>query len=98
MSTVLHYTATAHPDASAPGEKTEAGTCWICLGEEGEQDSGPIIQPCLCPRQVHQKCLARWQLQNAGRMCVLDLRTCLASIHRYVAAVQTQQTSECQLQ
>ena len=98
MSTVLHYTATVHPDASEPGEKTEAGTCWICLGEEGEQDSGPIIQPCLCPRQVHQKCLARWQLQNAGKTCVLDLQTCLASIHCYTATARTQHAKANKLQ
>ena len=81
MSTILQFAASVHAHASEPGEKTEAESCWICLGEGGEQDSGPIIQPCLCPRQVHQKCLARWQLQNAGKTCVLDLRICLASIH-----------------
>ena len=25
------------------------------------------MQPCLCPRYAHENCLARWQLQNAGK-------------------------------
>lgn len=36
--------------------------CWICLGSEG-----PLTTPCACPRSVHPQCLARWQLQQAGR-------------------------------
>lgn len=35
--------------------------CWICL-----EDEGSLTQPCACPRHVHQKCLARWQLQKSG--------------------------------
>jgi hypothetical protein len=26
----------------------------------------PLILPCRCPRPVHARCLARWQLQSAG--------------------------------
>mmetsp|Transcript_34660 Transcript_34660/g.87720 ORF Transcript_34660/g.87720 Transcript_34660/m.87720 type:complete len:397 (-) Transcript_34660:2151-3341(-) len=37
-------------------------TCWICL------DSSPgLVRPCKCPRSAHPKCLARWQLQSAGK-------------------------------
>lgn len=38
--------------------------CWICLSSEG-----PLSHPCRCPedRVVHKKCLARWQLQSAGK-------------------------------
>jgi hypothetical protein len=26
-----------------------------------------MISPCKCPRKVHPQCLARWQLQQAGK-------------------------------
>ncbi len=39
--------------------------CWICLDEK--QEGQPLYSPCACPRKVHPKCLARWQLQQAGR-------------------------------
>lgn len=42
-------------------------TCWICLGDATDKGDGPLMQPCLCPRYAHQRCLARWQLQNAGK-------------------------------
>ncbi|GLI60308.1 hypothetical protein VaNZ11_002424 [Volvox africanus] len=44
----------------------EEDVCWVCL--EGSSDlSGAMEHPCACPRGVHAKCLARWQLQSAGR-------------------------------
>ncbi|GIL65689.1 hypothetical protein Vafri_19242 [Volvox africanus] len=44
----------------------EEDVCWVCL--EGSSDlSGALEHPCACPRGVHAKCLARWQLQSAGR-------------------------------
>ncbi|GIL91947.1 hypothetical protein Vretimale_18554 [Volvox reticuliferus] len=44
----------------------EEDVCWVCL--EGSSDlSGSLEHPCVCPRGVHAKCLARWQLQSAGR-------------------------------
>lgn len=45
-------------------DTSENEACWICLdsGEAGDM----LIQPCSCPRHVHSKCLARWQLQSAG--------------------------------
>ena len=43
--------------------------CWICLESASK---APLIQPCACPgRFVHEKCIARWQLQSAGKQCVL---------------------------
>jgi hypothetical protein len=36
--------------------------CWICFGSDGD-----TRMACKCPRQVHPKCLARWQLQQAGK-------------------------------
>jgi hypothetical protein len=43
----------------------EEDCCWLCLGgsEEGE-----LLAPCSCPnRRAHRACLARWQLQCAGK-------------------------------
>ena len=51
---------------TGPSDGLEA-TCWICLGDATNTESGEMIQPCLCPRYAHQKCLARWQLQSAGK-------------------------------
>ena len=48
-----------------------AECCWICLSEEGELSS-----PCRCPRKVHMECLARWQLQQAGRSEEQTCRFC----------------------
>ncbi|KAL6759150.1 hypothetical protein V8C86DRAFT_1787232, partial [Haematococcus lacustris] len=39
--------------------------CWICLDEA--QDNQRLMRPCRCPRSAHPRCLARWQLQQAGR-------------------------------
>lgn len=39
--------------------------CWICM--EGARPGSPLVQRCACPRVVHDKCIARWQLQSAGK-------------------------------
>ncbi|EFJ50460.1 hypothetical protein VOLCADRAFT_58469, partial [Volvox carteri f. nagariensis] len=44
----------------------EEDVCWVCL-EGASEVSGVLEHPCACPRGVHAKCLARWQLQSAGR-------------------------------
>ncbi len=41
--------------------------CWICLEEETDTGDNNLFSPCKCPRKVHPQCLARWQLQQAGR-------------------------------
>ena len=41
--------------------------CWICLDDSGSEKEA-LVSPCNCPRKVHPKCLARWQLQQAGRL------------------------------
>eukprot|EP00798_Chlamydomonas_sp_ICE-L_P001297 gene1297-32646_t len=46
----------------SPRVSEDEDTCWICL-----ESSGELSQPCSCPRFCHQKCMARWQLQQAGR-------------------------------
>ena len=59
----------AHKTESTASEACDGleATCWICLSDAGDIDSGALIEPCLCPRLAHQRCLARWQLQNAGK-------------------------------
>lgn len=48
----------------------DSDCCWICLcGEE----AGELASVCSCPRRVHEKCLARWQLHSAGRRWVMRL-------------------------
>ncbi|KIY96035.1 hypothetical protein MNEG_11925, partial [Monoraphidium neglectum] len=49
---------------SSGGEDEGGPACWICLGGASE---APLGTPCACPRPVHAQCLARWQLQQAGR-------------------------------
>jgi RING-variant domain len=47
--------------------ESESEMCWICLEEAAEDGSHTLMSPCRCPRKVHPQCLARWQLQQAGR-------------------------------
>jgi RING-variant domain len=50
------------PDATDATDAPDASeACFICL-----QESGDLVRPCRCPRHVHARCLARWQLQRAG--------------------------------
>jgi hypothetical protein len=53
------------PCAASPDDAASDGGagCWICL----DAGDGPLITPCACPHPVHPRCLARWQLQQAGR-------------------------------
>lgn len=39
--------------------------CWICHG--GGEAHAPLITPCHCNLPVHLRCLAHWQLINAGK-------------------------------
>ena len=43
--------------------------CWIC--HEGDSAGMPLADPCRCKcMKAHRPCLARWQLQQAGRTYV----------------------------
>jgi len=55
----------------------EHDSCWICLSSDGE----PLVRACNCPadRIVHKKCLARWQLQSAGKSEEHSCRFCHAA-------------------
>ncbi|KAG2439930.1 hypothetical protein HXX76_004049 [Chlamydomonas incerta] len=59
----------------AHDEQEDGPSCWICLGTEGM-----LSNPCMCPRKVHPSCLARWQLQQAGRKEERSCRFCNASL------------------
>ena len=49
--------------------------CWICMGR-----APPFLRPCLCPKSVHGRCLARWQLQKAGQSEETQCRFCQATL------------------
>lgn len=57
---------------------TEAPSCWVCLNGAGENEKGDdgLVWPCRCPRAAHRRCLARWQLQSAGRTEESTCRFC----------------------
>lgn len=48
--------------------------CWICLDENKRGQE--LRSPCACPRKVHPQCMARWQLQQAGRPEETNCRYC----------------------
>ncbi|KAI8465739.1 MAG: hypothetical protein J3K34DRAFT_525116 [Monoraphidium minutum] len=52
-------------DAVTDSSDSSDRCCWICLGPAAA--GAPLAAPCACPRPVHGACLARWQLQQAGR-------------------------------
>uniref|UniRef100_A0A7S0RQR2 RING-CH-type domain-containing protein n=1 Tax=Chlamydomonas leiostraca TaxID=1034604 RepID=A0A7S0RQR2_9CHLO len=60
-------------DAS-PMDVEADDVCWICLDDN--QDEQVLMSPCKCPRKVHPKCLARWQLQQAGKQEETTCRFC----------------------
>ena len=61
-------TITTSPVNTVYDSMEEPEVCWICLdGSSGEAGKESMMRPCLCPRRVHAKCLARWQLRQAGR-------------------------------
>jgi hypothetical protein len=45
----------------------ENKVCWICLDADAESLGSKPVAPCGCPTVVHKKCLANWQLVQAGR-------------------------------
>ncbi|EFJ46303.1 hypothetical protein VOLCADRAFT_46480, partial [Volvox carteri f. nagariensis] len=59
--------------------------CWICL--DGTKDRDPLINPCRCPRKVHPRCLARWQLQQAGRLEETNCRFCQSNLADWKASL-----------
>lgn len=78
-----HWGAWHHQPAHAPhvhapfGAQDSDDFCWICLDDVSK---GQLINPCRCPRKVHPTCLARWQLQQAGRAEETQCR-CVVAAH-----------------
>ncbi|KXZ51012.1 hypothetical protein GPECTOR_14g253 [Gonium pectorale] len=62
----------------APADMETDDMCWICLDDTKDKD--PLINPCKCPRKVHPRCLARWQLQQAGRLEETNCRFCQCNL------------------
>lgn len=60
--------------SSSEAAAANAEVCWICF--EAEKRGEPLVAPCSCPRRVHRRCLARWQLQSAGRTEETRCRFC----------------------
>ncbi|KAL6761802.1 zygote specific protein [Haematococcus lacustris] len=53
-------------------------TCFICLDGEA---IGPLVVCCGCTaRPVHVRCMARWQLQAAGKMEEETCRFCMQQL------------------
>lgn len=54
--------------------ENDEDVCWICLGESEAGDQ--LWRPCSCPRLVHAKCMARWQLQCSGKSEEVTCKFC----------------------
>jgi len=61
------------PASRQMADNEAAHCCWVCLAPDDQAQ--PLVQPCRCPRPVHQACLARWQLQSVGRRYVRHMIT-----------------------
>lgn len=56
-------------------DRKQQDVCWICHDDDDGQC--PLEKICSCPwLRVHRKCLARWQLQQAGKMEEKACRFC----------------------
>ena len=82
----MHTQAPATTPTAAPAAAAAAASaadheqCWICLDDASEDGSLRLVQPCACPRRVHPQCLARWQLQQAGRHEEKHCRFCNSAL------------------
>lgn len=50
-----------------PGRAATMDVCWICLTGPEDGNDEPLSRACGCPRAAHAQCIARWQLQQAGK-------------------------------
>lgn len=53
-------------------ETDETFICYICL----DSDPRGLVRPCGCPKHVHRRCLAKWQLRCAGKHEETSCRFC----------------------
>jgi len=57
-------------------DRQEHDVCWICHDDD-EDGQCPLEKICSCPwLRVHRQCLARWQLQQAGKVEEKECRFC----------------------
>lgn len=70
MATKATHTRVARSEGDLDEE-----VCWICL-EGSTNDKVELIRPCKCPRVVHARCMARWQLQCSGKDEELHCKFC----------------------
>ncbi|PSC69552.1 Nitric oxide synthase-interacting [Micractinium conductrix] len=72
--------------------------CWICLAGA---DAGALSRPCGCPRLSHAPCLARWQLQQAGKYEQSHCRFCQQQLpdwreaHQHLEKAPPRLTVQC---
>ncbi|KAL6763364.1 hypothetical protein V8C86DRAFT_350291 [Haematococcus lacustris] len=72
--------ASHHMAPQTPSSDLDDGSCevcWVCLGDGTQEE---LKLPCKCPRPVHTSCLARWQLQSAGRSEEQACRFCHSTL------------------
>ena len=88
--------ATRAPTRAPPAD---AEVCWICL-EGNTNEKADLIRPCKCPRVVHARCMARWQLQCSGKdeevhckFCYQDLPNWRETLFRDVMDDDTKEDS-----
>mmetsp|Transcript_19037 Transcript_19037/g.32574 ORF Transcript_19037/g.32574 Transcript_19037/m.32574 type:complete len:591 (-) Transcript_19037:575-2347(-) len=78
MPTVIVSPTTARDEFASPMDVESDEICWICLDEMKAGQA--LISPCKCPRKVHPQCMARWQLQQAGRAEETHCRFCNSAL------------------
>jgi len=85
--------AAAASATSCGYEDSGSKACWLCLcGEE----SGPLRRPCACPSMYsHPRCLARWQLQQAGHDEEQRCRFCREVLPPWTSALAALQEAQC---
>ncbi|KAF8073095.1 hypothetical protein HT031_000756 [Scenedesmus sp. PABB004] len=73
----------------ASSECEEEDVCFICL--DGPRPAEALVHPCSCPRKVHAACLAKWQLNCAGKDEETRCRFCHAVLPDWRPALTPQQ-------
>ncbi|KAG1667776.1 hypothetical protein FOA52_010813 [Chlamydomonas sp. UWO 241] len=73
----------------APRRPTPDDCCYLCLSGA---EAGPLCIPCACPSLwSHTKCLARWQLQQAGKEEEVRCRFCRGALATWASSLEDPQ-------
>uniref|UniRef100_A0A383VT68 RING-CH-type domain-containing protein n=1 Tax=Tetradesmus obliquus TaxID=3088 RepID=A0A383VT68_TETOB len=78
-----------HSHASSDCDSEDFDVCFICL--DGPRQQEPLVSPCSCPRKVHAACLAKWQLNCAGKDEETRCRFCHSVLPDWRPALTPQQ-------